>query len=519
MPLEQVRLAYEKGTMALTRRRLDQLSPIDAAIVLQVLPAHPATLPARSRLAAQMQKLSTPQWIRNGALGEVFAAHTALFVYSPTTCSNTTLALLIERLLLAESAVGGPYRQGVVVDASANAHIAAFARTVAKPLPRVEQYVKSNRRALSMLAFVALKGRPLPTRRGLLYTALAVLANPGAADVRLVALCKAQHKDNLWHGEPGVILTSAVVLAALAAYQEYMAAAAEQNARLDVAECARQALCAHAPEPLRSQLLASATRVCSSGSGREIMLLPLFFAPADKRKTSCRLGAANVCGWIAYTIYDDIIDGDAVASRMLPVANVTMRASMSLLTEYLPHPYVARVFSAMDAASAWELQHCRFAVQGGTIHVGALPRYRTGSVLAARSFAHALGPLAFAESRHAAHTAAAFRHYLISRQLHDDLSDWRHDLSRGHISFVVVALLRAMRVRPGDYVLSELMTRAEHLFKRRIAADVCRLIMRHTQTARRQLSRSVGVPPGMDTLLGTLEAAAQRSLGSLAQSS
>jgi hypothetical protein len=74
----------------------------------------------------------------------------------------------------------------------------------------------------------------------------------------------------------------------------------------------------------------------------QIILLPYFFKKslgsfASSVTDECisNLGAANMFGWMAYTIYDDFLDGEGSVA-LLPVANICLRESDEIFRLILP---------------------------------------------------------------------------------------------------------------------------------------------------------------------------------------
>jgi hypothetical protein len=283
-------------------------------------------------------------------------------------------------------------------------------------------------------------------------------------------------------------------------------------------------------EPLRSSTLTAINTVRRTDTKFEITLLSYFFAKSlhNSAQLSTQqytlLGAANVWGWIAYTIYDDFLDNEGVPAR-LPIANVAMRLSLACFEDALPYQldfrqYVTKIFNEMDEANAWEVAHCRFKVHAGTITIRQLPKYGNRTVLATRSFAHALGPMAVLtqcpknthEKTH--HIESAFRHYLIAKQLNDDIHDWLDDIRTGQASYVVTAILRELRIPPGTYNLSLLTAAMQKRFRLTTMPRLCNLALSHINRARREFVEN-GLTQDTNNIcaiLDTLEQSFQYSL-------
>jgi hypothetical protein len=283
-------------------------------------------------------------------------------------------------------------------------------------------------------------------------------------------------------------------------------------------------------EPLKTSASEVIDKVCLIDKRSEITLLAYRFARAlagevylDDRQYTL-LGVANVYVWASYTIYDDFLDDEGDPAK-LPAANCTMRSSIDCLEDALPddgnfHHYVAEVFNKMDEANAWEIENCRFSVEGDSITIGRLPKYGKCAFLAQRSFAHILGPMAVLE-RYSRGTCAkkrsiesAFRHYLIARQMSDDMHDWYDDMQAGQISYVVAAILRDLQIQPGVYRLSELLPSMQKQFRRSTMKHVCKTALCHASKAREGLKKAEvrQIPGGVHSILNGLEATLRHTL-------
>lgn len=247
--------------------------------------------------------------------------------------------------------------------------------------------------------------------------------------------------------------------------------------------------------PIASHLLEAIQR---ADRRQEIASLSTIFVsslrvslPASRARRAQIYNQANVYTWLAYTVYDDIIDDEAVP-RYLPVANLAHRHAVRLyLTDAdTMSDDIYQVFQMMDAANAWEVAHCRFVVQGQTIEITSLPHYQRRGVLADRAMGHVLGPLLLAKS-HPDLTLTQKRclrnglmQYLIARQLNDDFHDWQKDLSRGHCTPIVAYLLRRAKIAPGIYSIDKLTQQLRRVFWRYGVEEISALIQSHTRRAR-----------------------------------
>jgi hypothetical protein len=157
-------------------------------------------------------------------------------------------------------------------------------------------------------------------------------------------------------------------------------------------------------------------------------------------------------GWIAYTIYDDFLDEEG-QPPLLPVANMAMRELVLALRQEADRQPVFGalawgVLDRQEAANAWEVTHCRAPRQRDLLR-GPVPDFGDRRVLAERSMGHALGCLAVtlelgyeAGSPEMTGLQEFFEHFLVARQLSDDVHDWMQDLSRGQVNAVGAYLLQ-----------------------------------------------------------------------------
>lgn len=187
------------------------------------------------------------------------------------------------------------------------------------------------------------------------------------------------------------------------------------------------------------------------------------------------LCVASIYGWMAYTLYDDMIDGDA-AIDLLPLANICMRQMRNRFRLAVPNEdfqiYVDMVLDRMDETNAWELQYCR--VDPSAIRLSTLPDYKQGKRLAWRAGGYSLGTMGVLPimgyqigSEAAQHLDQFFHHLVIARQLHDEAHDWEEDLRGGHINAAGLRVLLQLRdegVRRVNVLQEPIATRMRQIF-------------------------------------------------------
>lgn len=261
----------------------------------------------------------------------------------------------------------------------------------------------------------------------------------------------------------------------------------------------------HLQQPEKPLALAFLKKIQEADTAtNEIALLPTFFA---RSLTASRpsfpllqLGLANIYCWIAYSIYDHILDDEPAAAQLLPVANSAMRKSLQNYQQLFSatHPFqytLQKTFDAMDHANAWEIAHARFQIKGKEVIISTLPSYGNYAILADRCSGHILGPLAIATLCDVSPKAfkqleKGLRHYLIARQLSDDIHDWKEDFAAGHTSSTVAYMLKQLHITPGTHSFASLSTALQTNFWHHSMEGFTAIIVRHLRYSRRYLLQS-----------------------------
>lgn len=572
MESKLLQLAISKAVAVLgdaPEREIRALPLIDSTFMLNALPDIAQLAAVRDLLAKHLRMRLSTVWIEQGDAYEVYSVLSAVWKYDPSSIRGEWLASAIRRLVQSEVTVGGPYYTGDTIAVAANIQIANFIGQIARPLPNMrrfltdvvgaERFEDTELTSSGLLYLLASVGNCKKLQRYTevnwyghdwqtpLHKAVALdimgntLGTPGTEQA-LLTMCEQQGPGGLWRGEPllkstakgqcSQLVTTALITEVLRNYLYGATVSSPVHLRQKRNMVTRAALQLFEPysEPLRSSVMTVVNRVCSADKNFEITLLPYFFARAldpPSRFPNAHytmLGLASVCTWVAYTIYDDFIDNEGVPAE-LPVANLAMRASLSCFRTVLPHDdrfqhYVCTVFAKMDEANAWEIDNCRFAVRKRKVIIGDLPRYGKRTVLAARTFAHALAPMAILarylsmDSRQWCHVETAFRHYLIARQLNDDMHDWTKDIRAGQASYVVTAILRSMRIDHSIHYLDELLPAMQKHFRHTAMPKICLRIQYHTRLSRQYFAQSQLLQPSNElyVLLDNLELSVRRSL-------
>jgi hypothetical protein len=491
-------------------------------------------------------------------LDDTFCALTSLYLHDPSSITAEALGSIVRLLIATEQTVGGPYRTWLTtpdsdavwrdVDLAVNSNIAYFLRLVAKPLPNLTAYLetaitegnlaspyypgaapilyylaRAYRGPQEQLLASCIRKQPVTTalHTALIVSSLLELGHNAELGPAVAKLRSWQLADGSWPAEAYCIdparrgttfyhgsraLTTALAVEALARYDQHHPDATDHKPlhKTQLATDAIQAAVAATndlDEPIRSHTVSMLETTAVGDESHEIAGIPYLFKqslavqPVLPKELLARLGAANLFGWLAYTIYDDFLDDEGIPAE-LSVANVALRRSLDGFMRTLPshtdfQHLIRSTFDRIDAANAWEIDHCRFAVTDDTITIGILPRYGTRTRLAERSLGHTLGPMAILSSvGYAPHSTTAkaihrmLTHYLIARQLNDDVHDWEQDLRRGHISCVVQTIFKALKLPPGEHNLDDLLLKAKRQFWHHSLVALCDRTDQHIAKAR-----------------------------------
>jgi hypothetical protein len=288
--------------------------------------------------------------------------------------------------------------------------------------------------------------------------------------------------------------------------------------------------CGCLPASLKGEALACINEV----KDPEIVLVPYRVRDA-LRKSDQRieryfmrhLALANLFGWMAYGIYDNLLDGEGV-SRLLPVANFFLR-QVVLLYHELGHfisgfdGWWESHINSVDEANLWEVAHCRLPVRDGVLSL--TQKFPEGLLRRSgdKSMAHVLPAIAVSlwiddeDTKSIQALISFFRHYLIARQLHDDAHDWVEDLAAGRLTAIGARLLEEWRAaNPGvvEINVPNILPDLRRRFWRGHIEAVVGDIMCHTGKARRALQRSEHItdPEPLTSMLDQLDQTAACTL-------
>ena len=175
------------------------------------------------------------------------------------------------------------------------------------------------------------------------------------------------------------------------------------------------------------------------------------------------LNLANLWGWLAYTIYDDIMDND-IDSQALPLGNLALiefQITYQPLLAYKPEfiPIFRTIFHQLETANFQEIytrKHIQPTSKKNSFPSSMLIFEQPPlTQLAHKSMGHALGCFAILSAAGFSTISKPYLkwkvfmlHYLTARQLNDDLHDWEKDLQKGNITPVVQQIVLATHNEP-----------------------------------------------------------------------
>lgn len=204
---------------------------------------------------------------------------------------------------------------------------------------------------------------------------------------------------------------------------------------------------------------------------KQMLLMPFYFYKSldlklNKKRNELitKLGLINAYFWTAFIIYDDFWDEDEKAKpSLLPLANLMSRELINFYFSFFRsyegyNKYLTNLFSKADGANYFETKNCHFLKPIKTTPLDLekikLVDYNDYEIKFLPVATHLLGSLAMMaeldfkiNDKKIKNLENFFRHYLIARQLNDDLHDFKEDLKRGHLSPAVNETLREAKAQ------------------------------------------------------------------------
>ncbi len=311
-------------------------------------------------------------------------------------------------------------------------------------------------------------------------------------------------------------LTTGFCIEALYAFSQYTAVISQKNIEKKGEELDRSILnltkkrFLNTGRGLQEQAIEVIDSVKRDDKSFQITLTPFYFTFSLGNHGSdvsdellVALGSANLYGWIAYSIYDDFLDEEGELAK-LSVANVALRESSGIFETILPGSgfvnHARKVIDAIDSANTWEVTMTRKKIKkGDMLKEIVLPDWGNFEKIAARSFGHALGPIAilyslgfYDQSSEVKNLEKFFRSYLIAKQLNDDAHDWQEDLQKGHMTPVVTLLLHRMLIKKPNYEvisMNILIQDLNEIFWYDVILDTCENILMYVRKAKKYIQK------------------------------
>ncbi len=289
----------------------------------------------------------------------------------------------------------------------------------------------------------------------------------------------------------------------------------------------------HLQNELKTEALICLEKTISKDMDKQIILLPYYWKQSlgenggnIPEELLLQLSMASLLGWIAYTAYDNFLDGEGDL-RSMSVANFSLRRLTTLFDSVLPdnrgfQELFHSIMNDLDSANSWEIAHCRVTIMDEILYIKdfQVPQFGSKKQLAQKSLGHALGAVAILcslgytkKSPEMKHLLSFFINYLIARQLNDDAHDWEDDLRKGQINAVGALLLQKAGIT-NDIAMNVLVPQMQELFWYNILPSVSQEIIRYTQIARKSLQK-ISLVQDMrvfEEILVSLEQSAQKAL-------
>lgn len=262
------------------------------------------------------------------------------------------------------------------------------------------------------------------------------------------------------------------------------------------------AVCDRYPKDLKVLAHRYIRRMVEKDTDKQIILMPYWFVPQagmelQNRELLNRLSAASLFGWVAYTIYDHIVDGETGNFSSLFLANTFLRELTTIYNKTFAdyaegQALFTSVMHEMESACAWESDECDMYIQEGVLTIPeVLPDFAGYEQLAQKSLGHVLAPAAafllLDKNADVSGLILALRHFLIARQLHDDAHDWQEDLLSGKYTSATTLLLSSYT---GKRMQVDTLTNEVQMdYWQRVIPQLAHLIIEHADAAAAELTR------------------------------
>ena len=184
--------------------------------------------------------------------------------------------------------------------------------------------------------------------------------------------------------------------------------------------------------------------ICNThvGFARACGLLGMSAEISEGSDFMLQLARASLFGWMAFTIYDDVIDGDADRSTILIANHLFFKFCVAYGREFSNNAgfteFMSRTLRKMTKSNMDEFDRCKIS------NPEKIADKSMGHMLSSITVLFKANELGSPSALGAvASTVKFFRHLLCARQLNDDGHDWKQDFERGTVTAVVADLLTA----------------------------------------------------------------------------
>lgn len=410
------------------------------------------------------------QWILDEKLSNVAIRLLALHRYKPSVLDGSVLALFLKRLLDSEDQVGGPYSSDSEDKYMLNALISQLFIALNAPLENVNSYLKMNsKNNLNYLSTAF--GRWSVTWPHTLIPKIPNQSQEKEHSIKSVI--------SSWYFNESIMKS-----AQFPTPHRPDPIARAVKLRID------------SLDPTISEVMQKIWKVIVDfDKNHEITYLSKYFLdslitkPKISKSRIAALGEANFYAWMAYSVYDDILDGENT-TYLLPIANILHRYAIAKYEPLYKTDLIGATFDEVDAANLQELSQFRFKVHGDIIYITHVPDYRNNDFIASTAIGHILGPQIIvanytdATKQQKSYIDIGFREYLIARKINDDAHDWIEDLSKGHASLVICYLLESLSIEPGEYDIHDLIKKMKTYFWRNGLQEITDMTVSHIDKSR-----------------------------------
>lgn len=204
-------------------------------------------------------------------------------------------------------------------------------------------------------------------------------------------------------------------------------------------------------------------------------------------------GEANFYIWVAYSLYDNLLDNPHPNSIDVSTANIFHRLAITTYQEAgLSLSKINSALNTVDRANADEVSNSRFEIVDEVITIAKIPAQKSlYKLLSSRSSAHCLGLLELLNKYspaplHHQKTKSILNTYCAARQLSDDIHDWEEDITHGRNSYVIAHLLKAADIKEGSYNLLDVIKTIRRVFWEKeleVLTNECLSMCREAQDA------------------------------------